>query len=113
MEENQTVVVYGFQFDNALVYFNPTQGTSTGNFPGGYPYPGGSVYSWLYNYTYGPYDTSKAEIGFDKSLVMTDAQKAAVEYLADVLDEFRNWAVDPNFTAKTFGNDSLELRWQI
>lgn len=108
--EEDTIVVWGYRTPDSISFFNPTLGVSTGNFPGGYPYPGGSTYGYLYNYTYGPYDSYKAQIAFKADMPeLTSIQKEAVEYLADIIDEFREVAKDPAFLAKNLMNDKGQV----
>jgi hypothetical protein len=70
------------------------------NFPGGYPYPGGSVYQYVYDYYKGPYDTSKAEIQVELDVILNEAEKAAINYLKDVLGDVRDFAKLPGFSDK-------------
>ena len=86
------VIVTGRRINDE--YPNPTtpppDGTQT--FPGGYPYPGGQVYSYLSDYTNGPYDYYRAEIEIAPDVELTALHKQAIAQLKAVLQKFRDLA---------------------
>lgn len=81
----QDIVVVGRHPDNPYFptpYDYPPGGT--GSIPY-YPYPGGSVYSYLYDYTNGPYDSYQKQVTVDLGRDPTQLEQQAIDFLKTVL----------------------------
>jgi hypothetical protein len=98
----QEIVVVGVRPDAPWLpnYNNPPQpGGGTTTVPN-YPYPGGSVYNYLYDYTNGPYDAFKQEINVDLDRDATPLEKQAIDFLKHVAANAGNLFSTANFGGK-------------
>jgi hypothetical protein len=97
------IVVVGVRPDTPWLpeYNNPTQASDGPGSVPNYPYPGGALYNYLYDYTVGPYDSFKQEINVDLDRPATALETQAIDALKQVLQSAQDLFSSADFLQKT------------